>query len=113
MVENLHAMPLQCREMIEDDPGEDFQIPLPLWVDAICINQEDIPEKSSQVAMIYESTCLVLVWTGSVADDSDYALDGIEALSCEIISAAQQGQERLAAILCEQKHLWQNDGSEN
>lgn len=38
-----------------------------LWVDAICINQEDILEKSEQVAkmgLIYENADSVLVWLG-------------------------------------------------
>ncbi|OGM41060.1 hypothetical protein ABOM_010244 [Aspergillus bombycis] len=114
--EKQHDMPLRYQDMVENDPREEFRMSLPLWVDAICINQEDIPEKGSQVGMmglIYESTYLVLAWIGSAADDSDYAVGGIAALSWEIITAAQQDQERLAAIRPEHKHLWQNDGSES
>jgi hypothetical protein len=38
-----------------------------LWIDAICINQEDIPERSSQIQMmgdIYSKAQVVLAWLG-------------------------------------------------
>jgi hypothetical protein len=38
-----------------------------LWIDAICINQSDTPEKSEQVVHmkeIYENACQVIVWLG-------------------------------------------------
>ena len=41
---------------------------LPVWVDAICINQTDLKEKSTQVSMmrdIYASAKCVLVWLGN------------------------------------------------
>jgi len=40
-----------------------------LWIDAICINQEDVDEKSHQVAMMGDlySRCLtVYIWLGVV-----------------------------------------------
>jgi hypothetical protein len=49
--------------------GENSQIerePL-IWIDAVCINQEDVAEKSSQVAMmdqIYSAAQNVIVWLG-------------------------------------------------
>ncbi|KAK3711180.1 hypothetical protein LTR37_009773 [Vermiconidia calcicola] len=44
-----------------------------LWIDAICINQDDGSEKSSQVQMmgrIYKSATTVLVWLGEYSDPS-------------------------------------------
>jgi hypothetical protein len=41
--------------------------PRKLWVDAVCINQDDIPEKNQQVKMmttIYERARKVVVWIG-------------------------------------------------
>jgi hypothetical protein len=41
---------------------------LPVWVDAICINQDDIKEKNNQVSMmrdIYAAAKCVLVWLGN------------------------------------------------
>jgi hypothetical protein len=49
--------------------------PRTLWIDVICINQNDIPEKSRLVAnmnLVYEQAEKVVVWLGDPADDSDY-----------------------------------------
>ncbi|KAF5868701.1 putative heterokaryon incompatibility protein [Botrytis fragariae] len=42
-------------------------LPRVLWIDAICINQEDIPERNSQVkymGTIYSKSSIVLAWLG-------------------------------------------------
>jgi hypothetical protein len=51
--------------------GEDYRTNL--WIDAICINQKDVPEKTSQVCMmsrIYKEANNVLAWLGPDAEDS-------------------------------------------
>jgi hypothetical protein len=51
-------------------------------VDAICINQEDIPERNHQITLmrdIYESARQTVVWLGEAADDSGLAFQLIEA----------------------------------
>jgi hypothetical protein len=51
-----------------------------LWVDAVCINQSDIPEKEQQIrfmAKIYAQASCVVVWLGECADNSDQALEEI------------------------------------
>jgi hypothetical protein len=48
-----------------------------IWVDAICINQDDIPERNTQVAQmkaIYNTARRVIVWLGKEAEDSDVAM---------------------------------------
>ncbi|RDW77156.1 hypothetical protein BP6252_05209 [Coleophoma cylindrospora] len=49
-----------------------------IWVDAICINQEDKQEKQQQIRLMYKiythANC-VIVWLGEEADDSDQALE--------------------------------------
>ncbi|KAE9379457.1 HET-domain-containing protein [Stipitochalara longipes BDJ] len=53
----------------------------PLWVDAICINQDDVEERNSQVtqmATIYSSADLVVVWLGKEAFDSSRAMKLLE-----------------------------------
>ena len=48
------------------------------WIDQICINQKDVPEKNSQVAMmddIYRKGRHTIVWLGFPSADSDLALD--------------------------------------
>jgi len=48
------------------------------WIDAICINQNDIPERNAQVLImgdIYEQAEEVVIWLGEEADDSSLAFD--------------------------------------
>lgn len=48
-----------------------------IWADAICINQSDTDEKTSQVSMmdvIYISANKTVVWLGPSGDDSDAAM---------------------------------------
>lgn len=55
--------------------------PRNLWVDAICINQADVQEKSAQVSMmarIHSQASSVCIWLGDDYDRSDLALDFIQ-----------------------------------
>ncbi len=52
--------------------------PRRLWVDAICVDQSDLAERSRQVAsmsLIYSKAEQVVVWLGEAADDSDLLMD--------------------------------------
>jgi hypothetical protein len=54
-----------------------------LWIDALCINQKDIPERNSQVMHmngIYREALEVVAWMGEEGDNSDLAFDAFEAL---------------------------------
>jgi hypothetical protein len=54
-----------------------------IWADAICINQDDIPEKNQQIqkmAMIYNRAASVSVWLGGEDKDSGRAIEFIERL---------------------------------
>ncbi|KAL7954960.1 heterokaryon incompatibility domain-containing protein [Trichoderma compactum] len=45
-----------------------------LWVDAICINQDNIPERNQQVSImkdIYRKARHVVIWLGAADEDSD------------------------------------------
>jgi len=49
-----------------------------LWVDAICINQGDVTERSQQVGLmgrIYHGAEQVLIWLGAGTPDSDLAVE--------------------------------------
>ncbi|CZR52125.1 related to heterokaryon incompatibility protein [Phialocephala subalpina] len=51
-----------------------------IWVDAVCINQENKQEKEQQIqfmAEIYAQANRVVVWLGEAADNSDQALEVI------------------------------------
>jgi hypothetical protein len=55
--------------------------PLPMWIDALCINQEDDAEKSEkidQMRQIYAQAFLVTTWLGPAADNSDAAMRWIQ-----------------------------------
>ena len=76
VTKNLHAALLQIASTV----GR----PLPLWVDAVCINQTDDLEESHQVHFmggIYRRARFVFAWLGLKADDSDLALHNLEWLS--------------------------------
>ncbi|KAK3340808.1 heterokaryon incompatibility protein-domain-containing protein, partial [Neurospora tetraspora] len=68
---NLHAALLHLR---------DHSIERTIWIDAICINQEDEEEKGHQVqsmAKIYAKASRVIIWLGEEAAGSDQALEEI------------------------------------
>jgi hypothetical protein len=51
-----------------------------IWIDALCIHQEDEREKEQQIqlmAKIYGQASRVVVWLGETADKSDQALRNI------------------------------------
>ncbi|KFA56397.1 hypothetical protein S40293_05043 [Stachybotrys chartarum IBT 40293] len=53
-----------------------------LWVDALCINQSDLDERSQQVSImrdIYASARHVLIWLGEGDEDTDAAFDCMAA----------------------------------
>ncbi len=53
------------------------------WIDAICVNQDDIDERNSQVLLmrrIYHKASMVRIWLGEEGDDSDRAFTMIEEL---------------------------------
>jgi len=81
---NLHAALLRLR---------DHDIARIIWVDAVCINQEDDKEKTHQVqsmAQIYGKASRVIVWLGERADDSDVALEVIRAAGKKSTNASNR-----------------------
>lgn len=54
-----------------------------LWIDALCINQQDEVEKGPQVAImgdIYRNATRVVAWIGPEADNSDVIMAKMESL---------------------------------
>ncbi|KAE9374317.1 HET-domain-containing protein [Stipitochalara longipes BDJ] len=57
---------------------------LTLWIDAICINQQDTEEKTQQVRQmtdIYRGADQVLIWLGPAADGSDQVMGWLQSTS--------------------------------
>ncbi|KAK5123885.1 hypothetical protein LTR85_002081 [Meristemomyces frigidus] len=58
-----------------------------LWIDAICINQADLDERSKQLrlmAQIYERATRVVAWLGPTSYDSDLALDCFNSINANL-----------------------------
>jgi hypothetical protein len=56
----------------------------PIWIDAICINQDDTVEKSVHVAKmgdVYRMAREVVVWLGPAGPGNDLAMDSMKLLS--------------------------------
>jgi hypothetical protein len=82
------------------------------WIDAICINQEDIEERSSQVQMmgsIFEKAHAVLAWLGPEENHSTEVIAIMEQIATEIRTCANADVDilsRLAPLgLLDELHL--------
>lgn len=68
-----------------------------IWIDAICINQSDNPEKSRQVKLmrdIYTCASRVLVWLGdSTPDRGDMALEFLQTLEETLLAMGKAGKD--------------------
>ena len=96
ITENLYDFLLRIR------PNQDQDAVL-LWVDAVCINQTDVPERNAQVAMmaeIYRKAAKLIIWLGN---DADNKIDEAVAESFMRRSWPDQGDGRApkAAMLKE------------
>ncbi|KAI4267787.1 MAG: hypothetical protein L6R38_008099 [Xanthoria sp. 2 TBL-2021] len=64
-----------------------------MWIDAICIDQANIPEKSQQVQQmrhIFQSASRVVIWLGPEAEDSNIAMAAIERMGGSFDSATMR-----------------------
>ncbi|KAI0412976.1 HET domain protein [Xylaria grammica] len=95
VTKSLHAALLRLR---------DRTLPRVLWVDGICINQDDIQERGCQVqlmAMVYAKATRVVVWleevvAGNCQLDGDTLTDGSRAL--EVIRATTDSRSNTYQI---------------
>lgn len=90
----------------------DADKPFKLWIDALCINQSDLVEKSHQIRLmtdvygIAESTC---VWLGPAGDNSDLAMATIGELYADgniFVSDDSLSEVQLEAINALQRRPW-------
>lgn len=70
-----------------------------IWIDALCINQENDAEKSEQVQYmygIYRAATRVIVWLGIEADDSDFIMRAMAFVGSR--------KNRAAIMRCDHNH---------
>ncbi|KAH6714293.1 heterokaryon incompatibility protein-domain-containing protein [Leptodontidium sp. MPI-SDFR-AT-0119] len=77
---------------------------LQLWVDAICINQEDTTEKSWQVSMmsrIYSSAYCINVWLGLADHNATLAMEFVSKIGSTDFNARSPLTDEMYTALCE------------
>ncbi|KAH8794798.1 heterokaryon incompatibility protein-domain-containing protein [Hyaloscypha finlandica] len=87
---NLEAFLRQHRE---DEAGSTNSM---LWIDAICINQDDLAERRQQIGMmcrLYSWCSRLIVWLGVGDDDSKAAIDLLKVTA----KAIKEGPEALCS----------------
>ena len=81
-----------------------------IWVDSICINQEDIKEKEQQIrfmAKIYGQANRVVVWLGEAADNSIQALEEIRVAGGKMSTNSSLSKEIMQqAVLALLRRPW-------
>jgi hypothetical protein len=73
-----------------------------MWIDAVCINQEDDREKGHQVELmgrIYSQASKVIVWLGEADSTSSLAVSVISISSVSDYSSAAEKLKKLSAVL--------------
>ena len=67
-----------------------------LWIDALCINQKNIPERNEQVQMmrqIYERAQRVVIWLGIEGNNSTVAFEFIKFISSDRKKRAMRSEK--------------------
>ncbi|KLU91742.1 hypothetical protein MAPG_10691 [Magnaporthiopsis poae ATCC 64411] len=79
---DLAAGVARIRELAAEEPGLDPPL-LYVWIDTICINQEDLLERSSQVQLmgeIYSLSARTLIWLGPHSPTSSLAWELLDRI---------------------------------
>jgi hypothetical protein len=80
----------------------DYSFERIIWVDAVCINQENLEERKQQVqlmAKIYSKAHRVIVWLGKGAVDTEGALEDICLAANEELTERSKKEINQQAIL--------------
>lgn len=106
----LQAFAAEGRFQARRKPGTDTKAGgLGLWVDALCINQEDLGERAHQVMRmrdIYGSAWTVIAWLGESSFGSSSAVQLVRDLA-ELQQAGAGGEDIQACLRAEPHYLGQ------
>lgn len=73
-----------------------------VWIDALCINQQDAEEKTSQVRMmrdVYERAARVVVWLGPSDADSFLCINFLQSVAAMTFATRQTEEEWLVGFM--------------
>lgn len=68
---------------------------MPIWIDAVSINQADVKERSRQIprmGTIYDNASSVIAYVGAQSEDSDQAIELIKALQEPMVRINDRGE---------------------
>jgi hypothetical protein len=94
---DLNEISKQLQKVATDDPS----LKRLLWMDALCINQQDNDKRNHQIQLmrtVYSQSIKLVVWLGEKSDDSDLAID----TAAEIISTIRKSENGLKPWLEQQ-----------
>lgn len=82
-----------------------------LWVDAVCINQSDMEEKKTQIALmgqIYSAAERTVIWLGQKEGDSDLAMEFVRRVKAEDFEVGHfdQNTRCLRAVMALLQRAW-------
>jgi hypothetical protein len=111
VTENLHnaLLGVQSQRMTHENWITDNPI---LWIDAICIDQANVSEKSAQIPLmhrIYSSAIVVLSHLRAGSEQLNYTAFVLESLVTHVLDWLEQGRESFA-WLAPFPQVWKADG---
>ncbi|PMD29609.1 hypothetical protein L207DRAFT_520892 [Hyaloscypha variabilis F] len=68
-----------------------------LWIDALCINQDDLAERSAEVLgmdLIYSNAVEVIVWLGPKSENSGLAIETLSRIGKDVHYSAKRREFR-------------------
>ena len=80
-----------------------------IWIDAVCINQEDDREKEHQIqlmAKIYGHANRIIVWLGEAADDSTQAIQNIRVAGSRKLTAPLDNETVRQSVVALLERPW-------
>lgn len=81
--------------------------PRKLWIDAICVNQNDLEERSRQVPRmsdIYSKASRVVVWLGQATKHTPAALETVEHIASKVVIDFKRGTMCSASSKHSERH---------